>query len=195
MNLGNLLIIFIDKQKNVVEALTRHFGDLFNVQCYRGDIYQIPKADCVACPGNSYGLLEESIEKSITYMFKEINERIQTVINNIHYGEQPVGTCFMLETHDPNYKYLAHVPTCRFPKDVSETHNAYLAFRALLTGVLNHNKISDNKIYTVVCTPFCTGVGNMDPDEAIRQMRIAYNVIDMGLPCSVENAELIDSTL
>lgn len=195
MNLSNLLFIFIDKQKNVVKQINSHFGDLLNVQIYQGEIIQIPKADCVVCPGNSYGLLEESIEKSITYMFEGINQRIQNVIDNLYYGEQPVGTCFLLETHDPCYGYLAHVPTCRMPKDVSKTHNAYIAFRALLTYILNHNKISDQKIYTIVCTPFCTGIGNMDPEEALRQMRLAYNVIDMGMPCSKDNAIMIDETL
>jgi O-acetyl-ADP-ribose deacetylase (regulator of RNase III) len=195
MGFSNLLFFFIDKNKEIVHEIEKNFGDLLNVQIFQGNIVQIPKADCLVCPSNSYGIMDESNIKNITYIFDDINERVASVINNLYYGEQPVGSCFMLETGNSRYKYIAHVPTARYPKDVSQTHNAYTAFRALLTDILNHNKVSDHKIFSIACTPFCTGTGKMDPEEALRQMRIAYNVIDMELSCSKESADMIDETL
>ena len=195
MNLANLVIIFADKDKNITKSIKKYFGDLFNVQIFIGNIVQVPNADCVVCPGNSYGFMDDGVEKTIKYIFDGIDERIKNIINNIYYGEQPVGTSSIIETHHHKYKYIAHVPTCRLPSDISSTHNAYTAFRALLTSVLNHNKISDNKINIILCTGFCTGVGQMDPEEAARQMRIAYNLVDLGLPANKENAKLIDDLL
>lgn len=198
MSINNLILFFVDINKETVKAFEELFKDLYNVKIVRGNIVQIPQADCIVCPGNSYGFMDEGVEKTTDIIFNGISYRVQNVINNIYYGEQPVGTCILLETYHPQYKYLAHLPTCRTSSDISKTsktNNAYTAFRALLTTILNHNKISDNKIYSIICTGLCTGVGKMESKEAVRQMRIAYNTIDIGMMCTKDNADLITNLL
>lgn len=77
----------------------------------------------------------------INYGLNYIDSRlVRPYIQKHFYGEQPVGTCVLFETGMYNYKYLAHTPTMRIPRDVSDSNNPYLAFRALLREILNHNK-------------------------------------------------------
>lgn len=195
MNCANLLITITDKDKNSIKALNKYFNDLYNVQVLKGNIVQVPNADCIVCPGNSYGIMDSGVERTISLILNGIQIRVQQVIKEAYYGEQPVGSCILLETFNNRYKYIANVPTCRYPSDVSSTHNAYTAFRALLTTVLNHNKISENKITSIVCTGFCTGVGQMDPEESARQMRLAYNLVDLGMDINETSVNFINQLL
>ena len=195
MSLYDIKIIFVDKNRDTADTVKEPFKDLLNVEVIRCDIAQIPYADCMVSPGNSYGLMDGGVDKTINLMLDDIQVRVKDVINSVYYGEQPVGTCFFLETDNQKYQYLAHVPTMMKPKDISKTLNAYLAFRALLAGILNHNKVNDKKITSILLTPFCTGAGEMDAEESARQMRLAYGFIDIGIDCSWENANMIDSIL
>lgn len=203
MNLYGVKIIIAEKKPEIANALKKHFSDSPSVEIVRCNISQISSADCIVAPGNSYGLMDmenddsgnHSVNKTINLLLNDISKRVQNVIENIYYGEQPVGTSFLIETQNQRYKYLAYTPTMQIPSDVNETRNAYYAFRALLTTVLNHNKVNDNKITSILCSSFCTGIGKMDPDVAARQMRLAYGLIDINLNCSWDNANMIDSFL
>lgn len=195
MNLSNIGIIFVDKDKKVISALKKHFKDLFNVQIVKCNISQISEADCIVCPGNSYGIMNEGSDRIINTILDKIDKRVQNVIYSIYYGEQPRGSCILLETYNNKYKYLAHTPVTRMPNSVCDNNSVYYGFRALLTTILNHNKVSDNKIRTILCTCFGTGSGEMKPDDAARQMRLAYGLVDISLNCSVDNANIIDKLL
>jgi len=92
------------------------------------------------------------------------------------------------------YKYLVHTPTMRVPKDVSNTDNAYLAFRALLTEIFNHNR-QQNDIKTVAMTSFYCGAGKMSPSQAAKQMRLAYDCVVGNTPCTWEMANKIENML
>ena len=193
MNLSNIIIIFVENDKEMFGALQRNFGDLFNVKIFRGNFVQISKSDCLVCPSNSYGLLENGIQKTIKILFEGISDKITKIINNIYYGEQPIGTSFLVNTQNNNYKFIAHVPIIRYNENIKNSNNLYCAFRALLTCILNHNKVNDNKINSILISSFRHE--NVNPDETARQMRIAYNLIDLGFGCSKENAKFIDDIL
>lgn len=62
-------------------------------------------------------------------------DRLQQIIKGEEYfGELLVGQAVILETNDETQKikYLISAPTMRVPLDVSDTPNAYLAFKATL---------------------------------------------------------------
>lgn len=188
---------FVGKNTETINALKKHFGDLLNIDIIKCDISQIPFADCIVSPGNSYGLMDGGVDRTINYMLDGISDRVQNVIENVYYGEQPVGSCLLLKTYNQKYKYLAHCPTIRIPETTNNNLNPYIAFRSLLATIFNHNRVADenDKIKTVLCTAFCTGAGGMDNNEAARLMRVAYTLTDLKLSCSWKNAKMIDSYL
>jgi hypothetical protein len=63
----------------------------------------------------------------------------------------------------------------RVPMNVSNTTNAYLAFRAAIRAVKLHNRESpEAAIRTLVCPGLCTAIGRMPPDLSARQMAAAF---------------------
>jgi len=195
MSLSNIKFFIVDKQRDVINALETHFSDLKNVEIIRGDLESIKTVDCIVAGHNSYGLMDNGVDKKINLLLNNIQPRIKFMIESTYTGELPVGNCIILKTNNQNYKYLAYCPTMRLQKDVSNTHNAYIAFRALLTAILNYNKLNEEKINSVLCTGFCTGHGKMDADKAGKQMRLAYSFVNINMNCSLENAKIIDKLL
>lgn len=183
-------ITFIDRNEKNLKALENSFGNVNkNIFSFiRGDFVQSIQADssinCIVSPANSFGLMDGGLDWYINrYLFPldrlEISEYVKQKIIQEYSGEQPVGTCLLVyakAVDDRNF-ILAHTPTMRVPKDVSNTDNAYLAFKALLNSVNNYNKVTGNKnpIRNIACSSFCTGVGDMPHDRAGKQMRLAYD--------------------
>lgn len=194
-----LKIIFCDKNIVNLNALREAFGDLTNIEYTNQDITQV-KADCVVSPGNSYACMDGGVDRYINYALNYISSTVKECIQNEYYGEQPVGTTVLFKLApgglvSTNWKYLAHTPTMRVPTDISNSENAYIAFRSLLKEILNHNKHSDNKINSLVVTLFCSGAGSMKPETSSKQMRLAYDLIFSNLPPNWESANSIDKLL
>lgn len=196
MNLSNIKFYIVDKNKDIVEILKYHFSDVSNVEILRGDIVDTVKvADCIVAGNNSYGLMDSGADKKINYILNNIQTVVKAHIESFFYGELSVGKSIILKTDSKYYKYLAYCPNMRIKKNVSNTENAYVAFRALLQSIIEHNKTNDDKILSVVCTGFCTGSGKMDPNKAGKHMRLAYGFMNIKINCSHENATLIDKLL
>jgi len=71
--------------------------------------------------------------------------------------------------------YLVSAPTMRIPMNVSNTINAYLAFRAAIRAVKLHNRVVPGAtIRTVMCPGLCTAIGRMPADLSARQMAAAF---------------------
>ena len=191
-------IIFCDITSENLEALRGAFSDLPNFSFVRNQINSVP-ADCIVSPANSYGLMDGGVDRAINYSLDYISDKVQKLIQSHYSGEQPVGTCMIVPVSQSamisgKFRYLAHTPTMRIPKDVSNTDNAYIAFRALLTELNNHNK-KYKDIDSVVMTSFCCGAGKMNPIQAARQMRLAYDIVNSNMPCTWETARQIEKSL
>ncbi|GAK49487.1 predicted phosphatase [Candidatus Moduliflexus flocculans] len=93
------------------------------------------------------------------------------------FGELPVGNAFILQMNTPQFPFLLVAPTMRIPGNVSKTINAYLAMRALLIAIIQHNASHEKQIKSIAISGFCSGVGGMFPEESASQMRIAYDMI------------------
>jgi len=191
-------IIFCDTCAGALNALRTEFGDIPMFDFTREPINGI-SADCIVSPANSYGLMDGGVDRVINYATNYISVTVQKIIQVQYNGEQPVGTCLLIPITDNNpikspYRYLAHTPTMRVPKDVSNTDNAYLAFRALLTELYQHNyKYGD--INTVVMTSFCCGAGKMDYVQSAKQMRLAYDCVTARAQCTWSTANDIEAAL
>lgn len=108
----------------------------------------------------------------VNYFGHELMKRVQDKIMAEYAGEQPVGTCLIVETGNKKYPYLAHTPTMRIPRIIKEYDTVYNAMRAMLLAVRKHSDIK-----TVLCTGLGTATGKVPPAVAAKQMYMAYKSV------------------
>lgn len=161
-----------------VESVTVSCGDIFAngpAPFDRGAAMDV-KADAIVSPANSFGFMDGGIDAVYTRQFGDgLQERLQTVIRDEHGGELPVGQAAIVETEHDDIPWCVSAPTMRIPRDVSDTVNAFLAFRAALRAVIAHNASGAQKIETLLCPGLGTAVGRMPAHRCARQMRMAWD--------------------
>lgn len=174
----------------LVEAWAREFADVPSVTTSCGDIFSAKpglvvaekpvdiKADAVVSPANSFGFMDGGIDAVYAYQFGEdLQQRLQALIVAEHGGELPVGMAVIVPTMHDDIPWCISAPTMRIPRDVSETVNAYLAFRAALRAVVAHNASGRSRIERVLCPGLGTAVGKMPVARCARQMRVAWDSV------------------
>lgn len=171
----NLEIHLRDLNPDLARAWSVAFAGLANVHVSAGQIFDVA-ADAVVSPANSFGFMDGGIDLVYSRHFGwELPQRLQARIRAEHDGELPVGEALIVETGDARIPYCVSAPTMRVPQDVSETVNAYLAFRAVLRAIRAHGGIR-----SLLCPGLGTAVGRMPPDRCARQMYAAYAVVALG---------------
>lgn len=136
------------------------------------------QADAIVSPANSFGYMDGGIDVALIGRFgASLETALRARINEKHYGELPVGQAILLPTTDAEIPFLIVAPTMRVPGDVSDTVNVYLAFRAALIAALAWNEGSDTAIRTLLVPGMGTGIGQVPPQRAARQMRFAYDTV------------------
>lgn len=171
----------------LVEAWNREFAGVDSVTTSCGDIFSTEpgavepgspidvKADAIVSPANSFGFMDGGIDAVYTYQFgTKLQERLQAVIRNEYGGELPIGQATIVPTENPDIPWCISAPTMRIPRDVSDTVNAYLAFRATLRAVIEHNEGAQPPIRAILCPGLATAVGRMPVARCARQMRAAW---------------------
>jgi O-acetyl-ADP-ribose deacetylase (regulator of RNase III) len=101
-------------------------------------------------------------------------KRVQQRIMDDFFGEQPIGTAFILPTEDSTLPFVAHAPTMRVPGNIEGTDKVYAATWAALLAIQSHNRTSPHRIASVAFPAMGTGFGGVPFDEAARQMAVAY---------------------
>jgi O-acetyl-ADP-ribose deacetylase (regulator of RNase III) len=150
------------------------FGAGDGVHIIEGDIL-LGTADAVVSPANSFGYMDGGIDLAYRNFFgMEIQHRLRGKIHTDHFGELPVGHAVIVETNHAQFPFLIAAPTMRVPDRIGDTVNVYLAFRAALIAVINHNRSERNRIGSLRAPALGTGVGGMPIDRAARQMHAAY---------------------
>lgn len=176
MNNKNFNLILVDIQVNLCEAWIKEFENFNLVSIHHGIFQDVRVFDCLVSPANSYGMMDGGIDLAIrNYFGLNLQDKIQDLIKESYYGEQPVGTSVIIETGNLRHPFLAHTPTMRVPMDISNTDNVYNATFAMLRAVANHNKNSEVKIQHVLCPGLGTATGRVSSIDAARQMALAYN--------------------
>ena len=169
-----------DIDEEVVQSWKKHFKGMENVSISSGDIFEL-QADAIVSPANSFGYMDGGIDLVYIKRFGwELQTRLQLHLKEQHDGELPVGQATIVETSDAEIPYLISAPTMRVPMNVSNTLNAYLAFRAAIRAVKQHNNSDARPIRKVLCPGLCTAIGRMPPDLAGKQMAAAYRVCVLG---------------
>ncbi len=180
-----------DINTRLVAAWTTAFADVPNVHPARGDIFGV-QADAIISPANSFGFMDGGIDLLYTRRFGwQLQERLQAKLRQEYDGELPIGMAVILKTGDPDLPYLVSAPTMRVPADVSDTPNAYLAFRAALRVIRDFNQQHEGAIKTVLCPGLATATGQMLPAVCARQMHSAYMQIESGQPWQAQSIDHI----
>jgi O-acetyl-ADP-ribose deacetylase (regulator of RNase III) len=168
-----------DRNVEMAEAWQAEFADAPDVDVSHGDIFDV-SADAIVSPANSFGFMDGGIDLVYSRRFGwALQARLQELLRAGHDGELPVGQAVVVATNDPAIPWLISAPTMRVPMDVSVTVNAYLAFRAAIRTVRQHN-LTSARIETVLCPGLGTAVGRMPRKVCARQMRRAYETSHLG---------------
>ncbi len=175
----------------VAKAWEQQFAGLHNVEVSCGDIFE-HRADAIVSPANSFGYMDGGIDLIYSRVLgRHLEGRLQALLRDQHFGELPVGQAVIVPTDHKAIPYLVSAPTMRVPTGISRTANVYLAFRAALIAIQKHNENSAQEIGSLLVPGLGTGVGDMPPERAARQMRIAYDAIIEGEACRERNAGTI----
>lgn len=169
-----------DWNDDLVAAWTTHFAGLDDVEVSAGDIFDLT-ADAIVSPANCFGFMDGGIDAAYCERFGwDLQDRLQAHLSAEHDGELPIGQAVVIDTDDVAVRYLVSAPTMRLPGPVPQTLNAYLAFRAALQAVRRHNAVHPGSIASLLCPGMATAVGQMPPDRCARQMRAAYDNVELG---------------
>lgn len=143
------------------------------VQIVCGDFKSVPEYDCIVSPANSFGIMDGGFDLAlVNYFGHGLMKRVQDKIRAEYAGEQPVGTCLIVETGNKKHPYLAHTPTMRIPRVIREYDTVYNAMRAMLLAVRKHSDIK-----AVLCTGLGTATGEVPPAVVAKQMYMAYKSV------------------
>lgn len=170
-----LNIALVDLDSSLVGHWNRCFGGEAQVSARLGDYFSHP-ADAMVSPANSFGFMDGGLDLAIrNTLGEQIQQRVQGAIQVRYHGELPVGSALIVETQHQSWPYLIVAPTMRLPADVSDSLNAYLAFRAILLEIKRFNVgHPDHPIRSVLCPGLATGVGGMAAEFCAVQMWEAY---------------------
>jgi len=180
--LKDVKILLRDINTQITKAWAVEFQGYPNVQVSTGDIFKLD-ADSIVSPANSYGYMDGGIDWVYSTHFGwDLQERLQKKIKKDFNGLLPVGQATIVPTNDEKIPYLISAPTMTVPMDVSETINAYLAFKASLEVVRKHNEkcATDDtlrRINSILCPGLGTMVGLMPGLRCAFQMKQAYHAV------------------
>lgn len=170
-----------DIKPDLVEAWKAAFADVPEVTISQGDIFANTSADALVSPAQSFGYMDGGIDMVYSRHFGwSLSEDLRKQIDAKWDGELLVGQAAVVDIRphkpDTKFKYLISAPTMRVPENVSQTANAYLAFRAVLRVATRHPDIK-----SIMCPGLGTAIGMMDSHVCARQMRAAFNEVDDGM--------------
>jgi O-acetyl-ADP-ribose deacetylase (regulator of RNase III) len=170
-------VILVDLESTLVRAWREAFQDEEAFEVIQSDYFE-RDADAMVSPANSFGIMDGGLDLAIRDALGfEVQKRVQAVIIEKHHGELPVGCAEVVETDHARWPMLVCAPTMRIPESVSQTLNAYAAFRAILLAVKRWNERGNRKISSLLCCGLGTGIGNLDERRCAVQMRMAWKQV------------------
>lgn len=126
------------------------------------------RVQCVVSPANAFGLMDGGYDLAITEWFgDQLQKRVQQYIIDHFYGEQPVGTSFLIDAGKDS-QLLIHTPTVRTPQLILEPRVVYQCMRTTLMCAAEHN------IESIVIPIFGGQIGGVRPQVAVEMMWKAY---------------------
>lgn len=172
-----VLLSLGDTISEIATALAAAFSDADAVEVVEGNLLDLA-CDAIVSPANSFGDMSGGIDKAIDdFHAGAAQKAVMKAIAEQFYGELPVGAALIVHLATARWPFVVAAPTMRIPSRVESTINAYLAMRAALVAVLQHNAAGKPPIHSLAVPGLCTGIGAMPATVAAEQMRTAYDVI------------------
>lgn len=170
-----------DVSIDVARSLAEAFDDVDAVEVVCGNLLDL-NCDAIVSPANSFGDMGGGIDKAIdAFHDGRAQSRVMEAIRQRFLGELPVGMATVVEMPTTRFRAMIVAPTMRVPGRVTGTIHAYLAMRAALVAVIQHNQTDQPPIRSLAVPGLATGVGGLGFEESAEQMRAAYdNVIGGG---------------
>ena len=126
------------------------------------------KVQCVVSPANAFGLMDGGYDLAITEWYgNQLQDRVQEHIIKNFFGEQPVGTSFIIETNKDN-QYLIHTPTMQTPQLIKDPRVIYQCMRSTLIEARKNN------IESILIPMFGGSCGGVKPQIVAKMMWAAY---------------------
>ncbi len=142
------------------------------------------KVQCVVSPANSYGCMDGGYDAAITgYFGTALMKNVQKYILENYYGEQPVGTSFIIDIPETDKK-LIHTPTMRIPSKIREPEIVYQCMRTTLMEALKNN------IESIVIPAFGGATGMVPYRNIAKLMKMGYDQIT-NPPTEIFNYDII----
>ena len=161
-------LTFVDWSEDVVDALRQAFLLHPEVAVLHSPIFDVAQ-DTLVSPANSFGHMDGGIDKVYVDFFgDDLQRRVYDAIERRSQGKLPVGSALIVETNHETIPRLIVAPTMELPGPI-RAPNVYFAMAACLS-VASRLPASAQ----VFSPGFGTGVGDLDPQEAAREMASAY---------------------
>lgn len=165
-------IVFIDKGELKLRYLRAYFTGVPEVEFVAGDLETFLRTNpvqCIVSPANAYGLMDGGYDLAITnYFGDQLPQRVQQHIIDHYYGEQPVGTSFLIDAGRDG-RSLIHTPTMRTPQRIRDPLVIYQCMRATLMCAMEHN------VESILIPMFGGGCGDVHPKLIAEMMWRAYD--------------------
>jgi O-acetyl-ADP-ribose deacetylase (regulator of RNase III) len=163
-------LYLVDADGTVAAALRDAFRPFPEVTVTLGDLLAIAE-NTVVSPANAYGFMDGGIDDAFRSFFgAAVEGRVRAAIGQRPEGHLPVGASVVVRTGSERIPYLIVAPTMLAPEPV-DSRNCYRAMRAVLRVASAHEEVGR----AVYCPGLGTGVGQVPPTEAAREMAEAYS--------------------
>ena len=166
-------IYLLEHNRAYADALSQVFAQE-NVEVVCDDFVHFMRThevECIVSPANAFGLMDGGYDAAITEWFGEqLQERVQAYILSHYYGEQPVGSSFIIEA-GKNRQKLIHTPTMRVPSKILDPAVVYQSMRTTLMVAL------ENHVESIVIPVFGGRTGQVDHLLAAKMMWLGYDQI------------------
>lgn len=171
-NIDDLSIYIVDINDYTCDVFKKYFQDINNVNIIKSDIVQFyneqKNIDCLVSPANAFGRMTGGYDAALSDILGwDFQKKVQKYIQEHFYGEQGVGTSFIIETDNPGVK-LIHTPTMRYPSKIIDNMIVYYCMRSTLICAL------ENDVNVIVIPVFGGSCGGVKAEIAAQNMKDAY---------------------
>jgi O-acetyl-ADP-ribose deacetylase (regulator of RNase III) len=160
----------VDADETVAAALRQAFRNFPEVAVEYGDLLAVA-CNTVVSPANAYGFMDGGIDAAFHKFFgAAVEGRVREAIGRRPEGHLPIGASLVVPTGNERIPYLIMAPTMLAPEAI-DRQNCYRAMRAVLRIAAGQEDVGR----AVYCPGLGTGVGEVLPAEAAREMAQAYS--------------------
>ncbi len=183
-------IYLIERNRDKFLCLKRFFEkeDVVLVNQSFDEFMENNYVQCVVSPANSFGLMDGGYDLAITKWYgNQLQKRVQQYIIKNFYGEQPVGTSFIIEANKDN-QYLIHTPTMQTPQLIEDPRVIYQCMRTTLIEAKRNN------IESILIPMFGGSCGGVKPEIVAKMMWFGYKQLQ-NTPSKIDWSYAIKSEL